>query len=288
MPAPDARKPSNQQPHKPTGIETLNEATRRYLYTVVEHADWIGRELGLCLSPSYRPDAVLADNYCKSLRWRLLPTVRAEGQCGVGFVDGCYRVLRPGRGQRGQAALQPGEQIDMEALAGYGVEPISLLSALSRSVLGEDFPRATSWLCRLLDQLPADVWTKDGQPPTASLVEDWRKATEMVRGCLASRLAAPPAAKAETKEQPWADDAPLPQPESRCAPMKKTEIAARILNKTTTKGIRPRKIKAKLEHCGLRDEGNGLYSIRLAPTFLSAEEIERLNTPEWPPPPNVN
>ena len=191
MPAPDARKPSNQQPHKPTGIETLNEATRRYLCTVLEHADWIGRELGLCLSASYRPDAVLADGYCKALRWRLRPTVRADRQIGVGQVDGVHKVMRLGQGQQG-LVLQAGEQIDMDALAGYGVEPISFLSMLSRSGLGEDFPRATSWLCRLLDQLPADVWTKEGQPPAASIVEDWRKATEMLHGCLASRLAGMP------------------------------------------------------------------------------------------------
>ena len=148
----------NQNAPAPTGIVALKEAARRWLCVVLEHAGWIGRELGLCLSPSYRPDAVLADGYCKALRWRLRPTVHVAGQ------------------------------IDMNALAGYGVKPISLMSALSRSGLGEDFPKATRWLWRLLEELPADVWT-NGQPPTARLVGDWWKATDMLRGCLASTWA---------------------------------------------------------------------------------------------------
>jgi hypothetical protein len=73
--------------------------------------------------------------------------------------------------------------MDVNALAGYGVEPISLMSALSRSVLGHDFPRATDWLWRLLEALPADLWT-GRKPPTEGIVQDWRTATEMLRGCL--------------------------------------------------------------------------------------------------------
>jgi len=73
--------------------------------------------------------------------------------------------------------------MDVNALAGYGVEPISLMSAVSRSVLGHDFPRATDWLWRLLEALPADLWT-GRKPPTEGIVQDWRTATEMLRGCL--------------------------------------------------------------------------------------------------------
>jgi hypothetical protein len=51
MPAQNPPKPPNQQGAAPTGIEALNEATRQYLLTVLEHAEWIGRELELCLSP---------------------------------------------------------------------------------------------------------------------------------------------------------------------------------------------------------------------------------------------
>jgi hypothetical protein len=74
-------------------------------------------------------------------------------------------------------------------------------------------------------------------------------------------------------------------PPSRCAAMKQTEIAARILNKMTNKGVRPRKVKTKLGKCDLKDEGDGMWSIRLdVPGTLSADEIARLRLPEWPPP----
>jgi hypothetical protein len=77
-------------------------------------------------------------------------------------------------------------------------------------------------------------------------------------------------------------------PQDRCSLMTKTEIAARILNRRTAKAVRPRKIAQKLAKCGLKDEGNGNWSIRLdVPDTLSADEIERLRMPQWPPPPKV-
>lgn len=347
MAAHNARKPLNQNAPAPTGIATLKEAARRWLCVVLEHAGWIGRELGLCLSLSYRPDAGLAEGYCIALRWRLRPTVPVAGQ------------------------------IDMNALAGYGVKPISLMSALSRSGLGEDFPRATRWLWRLLEELPADVWT-NGQPPTARLVGDWWKATDMLRGCLAStwawmdddfsdveglpegiasifkrggfpelsddelaelgawlkanasevyhgldrsnlakasrmeeaktclwaiyecsttlrRAATPGAGAGDTEQERRAETVWLPQddaddkkevppqPDSRCAPMNKTQIAARILNRTDVKNVRSRDISKMMGKCDLRCEGNGKWSIRLDRAVLSGEAISRLEMPQWPP-----
>jgi len=166
MSGPDARKPLNQQASALKDIETLNEATRRYVGRLVEYAGWIGRELDLCQSPNYRvPNPFLAENYCHSLRNQLRPTL---------------------------TKLVPWPKDFLVDLTGFGVPPTSLLSMLDRSGLGEDFPRATNWLWNLLDQLPADVWTS-GKPPPASLVDEWKKATEMLRGCLASILAdAPP------------------------------------------------------------------------------------------------
>jgi hypothetical protein len=75
------------------------------------------------------------------------------------------------------------------------------------------------------------------------------------------------------------------QPESRCVPMAKNEIAARILNKTNAKSVRPRTIAAMLNKCGLRDEGNGKWTIRLDPNFLSVEAISNLRMSNWPPSP---
>ena len=180
---PRSRPEKKSQTPAPIGNEALYEATRQYLRRVLEDAEWIGDELEHCRSPYYRPpDAVLADQYCKKIRWQLRPTVQADGQIGVGQVEGVYKVIRLGRGQQG-LGFQAGEKIDMDALAGYGVEPISLLSMLSRSGLGENFPRATNWLWRLLEALPADLW-RSGKPPAESIVRDWPKATEMLRGCL--------------------------------------------------------------------------------------------------------
>ena len=85
-------------------------------------------------------------------------------------------------------------------------------------------------------------------------------------------------------EQEIVNEGKPPPPEKRCAPMKKTEIAARILNKTDTKGLRPRKVATKLERCKIRDEGNGLFSIVFDPAYLSTDEIERLKMTDWPPP----
>jgi len=103
--------------------------------------------------------------------------------------------------------------------------------------------------------------------------------------------AAPPSAPAEADARAANKDgpaAPAPPPPDRCSLMTKTEIAARILNRRTTKDVRPRKIAQKLAKCGLKDEGNGNWSIRLdVPDTLSADELERLRMPEWPPSPKV-
>lgn len=76
-------------------------------------------------------------------------------------------------------------------------------------------------------------------------------------------------------------------PEDRCHPMKKNEIAARILNRPNVKDARPREVEQKLKSCKLREEGNGRYSIILDPAVLSKGEIERLKMVDWPPPPRV-
>ena len=66
--------------------------------------------------------------------------------------------------------------------------------------------------------------------------------------------------------------------------MKKTEIACRILNRPATKGTRSRDVDQRMYKCGLRNEGNGKWSILLDTTTLSAGEIDRLRLMEWPPP----
>jgi len=105
---------------------------------------------------------------------------------------------------------------------------------------------------------------------------------------LAAAPGAGAVAEAESKEPPLATVAPAPPPpEIRCAPMKKTEIAARILNRTTSKNVRPREVADMMSRCALRDEGNGKWTIRLDPSILSAGIIERLRMPEWPPSLNV-
>jgi hypothetical protein len=82
--------------------------------------------------------------------------------------------------------------------------------------------------------------------------------------------------------------APAAPPPDRCSLMKKNEIAARILNRRNIKDARPREIAQKLAKCHLKDEGNGKWSIRLdVPGTLSADELERLSLPEWPPSPKV-
>lgn len=181
---PRSRREKKPQTPAPIGIEArLNEAAREYLRKVLENAEWIDSELKLCLSLHYRPpSAVLADGYCRALQYYLRPVVQADGALGVRQVDGVYKVMRLRRGQQ-VLGFQLGEKIDMDALAGYGVEPLSLLSMLSRTGLGEDFPRATNWLWKLLEDLPADLW-RSGKPPAESIVRDWPMATEMLRGCL--------------------------------------------------------------------------------------------------------
>lgn len=77
------------------------------------------------------------------------------------------------------------------------------------------------------------------------------------------------------------------EPQLRCAPMKKTEIAARILNRLTVKDTRPREVAKMLNECDLRKVGNGKWSILLDSTILDAGTIERLKLPQWPPPPKV-
>ena len=166
-----SRKQSSERTPAPTSHETLNKAAGEYVGCLVERAEWIGQELSHCLSSSYPPNATLANGYCQALRRQLRPITPEVGQ------------------------------FDAAPLAEYGVEPISLLSALSRSVLGEDFPRSTSWLWRLLAELPADVWTS-GEPPTESTVNDWHKATEMLRGCLRSGVLA------STEQSAGADGSP--------------------------------------------------------------------------------
>ena len=356
MTAHNARKPLNQNSPAPTGIVALKEAARRWLCVVLEHAGWIGRELGLCLSPSYRPEAMLAKMTCQALKHVLRPIVGVPGP------------------------------LDLNALRGFGVAPVSLLSGLSRSTLGEDFPRAVRWLWSMLERLPSDDlvdraglddWV-DRDWLDSSLVGDWWKAIDMLRGCLAStwawmdddfsdveglpegiasifkrggfpelsddelaelgawlktnasevyhgldrsnlakaprmeeakkclwaiyecnttlrRAVAPGAGAGDTEQEPRAETVGLPQddaddkkevppqPDSRCAPMNKTQIAARILNRTDVKNVRSRDISEMMGRCDLRCEGNGKWSIRLDPAVLSREAISRLEMPQWPP-----
>jgi len=77
-----------------------------------------------------------------------------------------------------------------------------------------------------------------------------------------------------------------PLPEARCPARRKTELAARILDRRG-KDVRTREVRTKLSECQLRDEGNGKYSIVLDPQVLSAGEIERLTMSDWPPPPGL-
>jgi len=128
---------------------------------------------------------------------------------------------------------------------------------------------------------PSQTTEKGSKTPLASKWQDVEVGKR--------RRAAETLGQAATKEQPWANDASEcpPPPESRCANMKKTDIAARILNRTNTKSVRPREVAEMMRKCHLRNEGNGKWTIRLDSSVLSAEAIERLRMPEWPPPPNV-
>lgn len=84
-------------------------------------------------------------------------------------------------------------------------------------------------------------------------------------------------------------DPPEATPQSRCAPMKMTEIAARILNKKETKGVRTREAKDIMDKCELRKDSPGKWSIRLdmANGALSVEQIANLQLGEWPPTPEM-
>jgi hypothetical protein len=77
----------------------------------------------------------------------------------------------------------------------------------------------------------------------------------------------------------------LPPPlESRCAPMSKTAIAQRLLNKPNA---RPRQVLEMMKRCDLREEGDGKWTIRLD-AGLGAETIQRLRAEEWPSPPKLS
>ena len=134
----------------------LQEAVTGYLERLVEHSEWIGEELASCRLKSYRPDRTLAEGYCRAL----------EGW------------LRPAVGKAGKP--------DIEALKGFGVSPVSLMSCLSRNVLGDDFRRATRWLWGLLSDLPDGIWTGQ-KSPEPETVEQWNEAAGMLRGCLESK-----------------------------------------------------------------------------------------------------
>ncbi len=138
------------------------EAVAAYVERMLECAEWIGQELELSLTPSFQPSAVLGEGYCKTLRWLLRPVAQVPGA------------------------------VDLDALAGYGVAPATLLSGLSRAVLGEDFPRAVRWLWSLLDGLPAGLW-RGKERPGGQLVRDWKKATRLLRRC--HRVAGPAGAE---------------------------------------------------------------------------------------------
>ena len=181
---------------KSTGLHTkgaaaLYNAVEEYLRQLLGSAEEIGRELECCMSSTYQSNRSLAIGYCRALQWQLRPVVR------IG-------------------------QIDLDVLAGYGVAPASLLSMLSRGILGEDFPRATRWLWSLLDDLPEGIWAGK-ERPTESLLGGWQKATELLRGCLESNLPRSrqqcgielpkPELSAETAARPAVADPPGPRPE---------------------------------------------------------------------------
>ena len=144
-----------QKTNEPKLLDAVEDCLRRML----QHAEWIGKVLERCLSETYRPNAAQAKHYCKALRWRLNPVARSA------------------------------DRTDLDALKGFGVPSVSLRSALSPGVLGEDFPEAVEWLWQLLDCLPKGIWAGKARP-TPELVKDWKQATAMLRGCLDSELPA--------------------------------------------------------------------------------------------------
>ncbi|MEI7837852.1 MAG: hypothetical protein WCK05_15735 [Planctomycetota bacterium] len=142
----------------------------------------------------------------------------------------------------------------------------------------KDDARRTALDDRRFDKLKMQLWR---------MVQDFRVMLERV--LVLVRETATPTSSSTSNVSVAAppNGTSLPSPESRCAPMKKTAIAARILNKANTKDVRPRSVGKMLAKCDLRDEGNGNWTIRLDAAILSAEVIDRLNTRDWPPPPRV-
>ncbi|MGB3086996.1 MAG: hypothetical protein WBC53_04610 [Phycisphaerae bacterium] len=139
------------------------EAFTRFLSRVLMHADELARELRLSLQPTYPLDTAaitLVKGNCAALRWLLNPVV-------------------PGPGPH-----------DLDALSGYGVEPITLRSFFACNLPNRDTTRAAKWLLNLAERIDRNV-TRE-QRPTAQVVQELEEAVALLRKIIQEDIPAPP------------------------------------------------------------------------------------------------
>ena len=173
-----------------------------------------------------------------------------------------------------------GQLVEREA-AFYGVPVIPFVAMRRATLEAWKNPR------RVNESLVADVTDPPGYQDALA---------ELSAKLAAAKLTAtstPASAPGAAGKGATTGELPSP-PEDRCHGMHKTEIAARILHKTDVKKARAREAKTKMEKCGLRDEGDGKWTIRLIrrscrPERLSAYGCRngprrlRLGQPNPPP-----
>jgi len=133
--------------------DELLSAAGRFLDRTVEYASAVAAELRRCASPPIQPDRQLLQVNCQALEWQL----RTVG------------VSTDGK------ALTDGKVLNLDALEGYDVSAVALLSCFATSHRSRGRPAMKS-LADLAEETRNTV-IKNGSRPTKELVDGWDRAT---------------------------------------------------------------------------------------------------------------
>jgi len=135
------------------GTRELWSAAGRFLDRMVEYASAVAAELRRCASPPIRPDRQLLQVNCQALEWQL----RTVG------------VSTDGK------ALTDGKVLNLDALEGYGVPAVALLSCFATTHRSRGRPAMKSLADLATETLNTVV--EKGSRPTKELVDCWDRAT---------------------------------------------------------------------------------------------------------------
>jgi hypothetical protein len=131
------------------------QAVEQILGRVLFHARAIDEELQHAFQPVYPVNELLIRQTCLPLQWLI-------------------QVIDPGS-----------NKLDITALSGYIVKPVTLLSIITvEGFLNRDLKRSARWLKELINKLEVNnpkqnIWKSKGRP-SSDLVEGWHKATALL------------------------------------------------------------------------------------------------------------